>query len=436
MRNKRLLIIDNNTNNDSKYNYNGRVSTLLYSFGNKTRLEDMIDHYSYEYNDICFISKFNKQLLDLVDFKHLNDQYNVNIKIYGEGETDILDCDVCYLMPYEEKLYTNRLDGLHSECTSRYFNFIKIKDGKVYKQAITDKGIKLQEIEGKYYNTYNNIPSLCPFEGWDLKTHTLVLSKLNADTCTKYVSEHKTKAVHVYNKFIEAINNLHGADINILDDEDDCISALRNELIDMIDVRVNPCKNLIKDVIGNNITSFNGMRLSKHESLMTMLNEWFDSYKHKAEFCLVHGDPNTDNCMYAEQSDRVYFIDPRGYFGNLKTLGLGLKDYDYAKFLYGMTGYSNFNSADYISTKVDETNNNIDVFVGNNKERGISTMDIDMLTDDINLKIIIGIIWIKLTSYIINDPIKSVAAYLHGNALLTNYLLEYYRSDEYSHKNK
>lgn len=433
---KRLLIIDNNTNNDSKYNYNGRVSTLMYSLGNKTRLEDLIEHYSHEYIDILIISKFKEQLLDLVKFKKLGDKYNVNIEICDEDSIKIDNYDTLYLIPDSDKLYINRLDGYHSENVTRYFNSIEVDENKVYKKAITPKGIELQEIEGDYYNTYNNVPSLCPFEGWDMKNHVLVLTKLDADTCTKYISDHKSKALHVYDKFVEAVNQLHEMEIDIQDDEEDCINALKNELIDTIDVRVNPCKNLIKNVIGNNITSFNGMRISKHKDLMVMLNQWFDDYKHKAEFCLVHGDPNTDNCMYDEKSDKIYFIDPRGYFGNLNTLGLGLEDYDYAKFLYGMTGYSKFNSADYISTKVDEANNNIDVFVGKNKERGISTLDIDMLTDDINLKIIVGIIWVKLTSYIINDPIKSVAAYIHGNSLLTKYLLKYFRLDEYPYMDK
>lgn len=427
---KRLLIVENNTNNDSKYNYNGRVSTLLYSIGNKTRLEDIIEHYSYEYVDILIISKFKDQLLDIVDFKKLKDKYDVNIGIYEEESTIIYDCDILYETSYSDKLYIDKLDGYHSENVTRYFNSIEVDENKVYKKAITPKGIELQEIEGNYYNTYNNVPSLCPFEEWDMKNHVLVLTKLDADTCTKYVSKHKAKAIHVYNKFVEAVNQLHEMEIDIQDDEEDCINALRNELIDMIDVRVNPCKNIIRDVIRTNISTFNGMRISRHKDLMNMLNNWFDGYKHKAEFCLVHGDPNTDNCMYDEKSDKVYFIDPRGYFGKLKTLGLGLKDYDYAKFLYGMTGYSKFNSADYISAKVDEINNNIDVFVGNSKERGISTLDIDMLTDNIDLKIIVGIIWVKLTSYIINDPIKSVAAYLHGNALLTKYLEEYYKTSK------
>lgn len=422
---ERLLIIDNTTPKNTLHSYNGKVSTLMYSVGNKTRLEQLVEEYSEHYKDIVIISEYANQLNELVEFKGISDKVNV----WNKTNTELYGYDVKYLIPQNDNEFESKMENFHSNNVSRYFNSIEVKDDVVYKKAITDKGIKLQNIEGEYYNAFNNVSSLCPMLGWDMNNHVLHLKKLNAKTCTEYIKEHPSKAVHVYNKFIEAASELHHLDIDIQDDEQDCEEALYNELIDMIDVRVKPCKKLIESI--GTIDTFNNMPVTDHKSLMTMLNRWFDYYKENAKFCLVHGDPNTDNCMYDEDKDKVYFIDPRGYFGTFKTLGYGLLDYDFAKFLYGMTGYSQFNNAPYISVRHEGTN--IDVWVGDNikgrdKVKGISTLNIDMLTENNDIKILVGIIWMKLTSYIINDPIKSVAAYYHGNALLTKYLKEFYKT--------
>lgn len=414
---KKLLIIDNTTPKNSFHSYNGKVSTLMYSVGNRTRLEELVGEYSKTYSDIVVISEYAEQLKELALFKGILGK----VDIWNKANFNLNGYDVKYLIPQSDNEFEGKMKVFHSNNVSRYFNSIEVKGDVVYKKAITDKGVKLQNIEGDYYNAFGDVSSLCPMLNWDKENHTLKLKKLDAKTCTEYIKEHPSKAVHVYNKFIEAINKLHDVKIDILDDEQDCEEALYNELIDMIDVRTKPCKRLIESI--GEIDTFNDMPVTDYKSLMAMVNRWFDHYKENAEFCLVHGDPNTDNCMYDEEKDEVYFIDPRGYFGTLKTLGYGLKDYDYAKFLYGMTGYSQFNNAPYISVRHEYTN--IDVWVGNNT-KGISTLDLDMLTDNVNLKILVGIIWIKLTSYIVNDPIKSVAAYYHGNALLTKYLREFF----------
>ena len=46
----------------------------------------------------------------------------------------------------------------------------------------------------------------------------------------------------------------------------------------------------------------------------------------------------------------MYFIDPRGIFG--ETLLFGLKEYDYAKFLFGLSGYSKFDNMNIKNLKL------------------------------------------------------------------------------------
>lgn len=59
------------------------------------------------------------------------------------------------------------------------------------------------------------------------------------------------------------------------------------------------------------------------------------------EYNLIHGDIHLGNILLDEHN-KLYFIDPRGYFGNTKLFGL--KQYDYAKLLFGLSGYSSFDN--------------------------------------------------------------------------------------------
>ena len=127
-----------------------------------------------------------------------------------------------------------------------------------------------------------------------------------------------------------------------------------------------------------------------------------------------------------DKDGNVIFIDPRGYFGKLKTIGLGMAEYDIAKFCYGLNGYSRFNSAPYVTIEeIDYSDGmNLKLEYPNGDFSSITQIDLDDMPIDTNIKIIVGIIWMKLTSYIINDPMKSVIAYLYGNAICTKYLKE------------
>jgi hypothetical protein len=122
------------------------------------------------------------------------------------------------------------------------------------------------------------------------------------------------------------------------------------------------------------------------------------------------------------------FIDPRGYFGGLNILGFGPKIYDHAKFIYGLTGYSAFNSTPYITTEISRHasgGNDIKVRLADGTLLSPSALLQQVLPmadakySILDIAMMVGIIWLKLTTYIINDPMKAVAAYLQGNAIIT-----------------
>lgn len=71
---------------------------------------------------------------------------------------------------------------------------------------------------------------------------------------------------------------------------------------------------------------------------------------------LIHGDIHLGNIL--EDNDKLYFIDPRGYFGETKLFGL--YEYDYAKLMFGLSGYSVFDNMNIDKLDIEDNNITID----------------------------------------------------------------------------
>jgi hypothetical protein len=82
------------------------------------------------------------------------------------------------------------------------------------------------------------------------------------------------------------------------------------------------------------------------------------------EYCTIHGDPHFSNMI---KGDKVYFIDPRGYFGKTKLFGPA--EYDIGKLVYSLSGFDYFNNDEKFAFYIDGTNisiqmnNNMDAFI-------------------------------------------------------------------------
>lgn len=96
---------------------------------------------------------------------------------------------------------------------------------------------------------------------------------------------------------------------------------------------VNYRKEELKCILENvflHLTSFASSTLD-YDTERNMLKYWF-----------CHGDLNGSNILVNEDSLDVKFVDPRGYFGETKLYGW--KPYEYAKLLYCLYGYDDFNT--------------------------------------------------------------------------------------------
>jgi len=80
------------------------------------------------------------------------------------------------------------------------------------------------------------------------------------------------------------------------------------------------------------------------------------SLKDRNFYNLIHGDIHLGNILL-DKNDNIFFIDPRGYFGESKLFGL--YEYDYAKLLFGLSGYSVFDNM--IINELNIINDNIEI---------------------------------------------------------------------------
>jgi hypothetical protein len=76
-------------------------------------------------------------------------------------------------------------------------------------------------------------------------------------------------------------------------------------------------------------------------------------------FVPIHGDCQFNNILYNIEKDDFIFIDPRGYYGNSDIYGI--PEYDFAKLLFALTGYDEFDNREI--DKLDVNNNNINVHI-------------------------------------------------------------------------
>ncbi len=132
-----------------------------------------------------------------------------------------------------------------------------------------------------------------------------------------------------------------------------------------------------------------------------------------------HGDCNDSNVMYNATTDEIKLIDPRGQFGGVANRVDPI--YEIAKFVYGVTGYSEFNLDKYFMPVVSD---NCDLTWDGLIPNPIDLLDTITIGDkvlDQKVKLAVGLIWCKLPQYISNNPTKSIAAWSIGRAIIEKY---------------
>ena len=343
----------------------------------------IIDNPNQDFCDI-FINNFNnfnvyelKELIDIGDLNKLENYRKNNNKFYK----------------------------------TRYFNeLIEVDNYYLKKQALNEKGLLLMKNETNYYKfiSLTNIKEIFP-EIIEYFENYFIMEKINGTPLylIKDSSEYLSKILKIF----EELHNLKTKEIN----EDEFYSNLKIEFYEKIIQRVENIKPILNYL---DISSINGIKINCNfnEIIQQLFDDITLFYKDKDKnYHIIHGDCNFSNII-VNTDDKIKLIDPRGYFG--KSYIYGIKEYDYSKLIFALSGYDEFNNKDnyYFDYEPKTKNINLNIPI-------IDLMIYEKFFKDFNICLKMAIIhWLGLAEYNKNNIHKCIGSFYYGIYLYNYYI--------------
>lgn len=237
------------------------------------------------------------------------------------------------------------------------FNEIRIEGDIFIKKSKNDEGSKKIQNEILFYKKMLEeqidfkTPKLIDYDTGIIKLEYIPLS----NTLTHIVSN--DNADIYIDKILKELSKLHRYTVyvNANTINTDSVIELKTKILTRYQ-QTNwddiPLFNTIKRVNGVKIKNmYDYVNKINSEAFALIPNFYSDKYS------LIHGDPHAGNILI-DNSDNVYFIDPRGFYGNTQLYGLA--HYDYAKLLFGLSGYSEFDTLPINDLSIQDNNLKID----------------------------------------------------------------------------
>jgi beta-phosphoglucomutase-like phosphatase (HAD superfamily) len=360
----------------------------------------------YDASDNTIIKKPYGNIIGIYYFPNFK-----NIEIF-EPYMDICDC---YLNHYDTfKVYEindlidigdmTKLDSLiqnKNQYITRYFNSItNTSNNTLIKKSLCPYGDTVLLNEMNFYRHYHYLDTFPKIIKYGLNYYEM--ENINGITAHTYFKSSTFKEqVNLIKELLLFIQTFHS---------NDTIPVSKNQLLNDIDIefrlKVNKRLKNVSVIINefNYIKTVNGIEISHSIKYIkeNLYNKVQNYFKNKNEYQTIHGDPHMSNIL---KGDKLYFIDPRGYFGTTKLFGL--PEYDIGKIVYSLSGFDYFNSDAKMHFYIDKTNiivdinNSIDLFINLFNEPSI-LIDMTILH------------WFGLADYNRLNIHKCVSAYFYG----------------------
>ncbi len=318
----------------------------------------------------------------------------------------------------ELKLYKLREEFKKTSINHRHFNELIIKNGNVFKRGVNEQGKHIIENEINWFKYIKNLKVNNDFdlpipEVRSLQKEYYIMEYLeNYITVAEYLNNIEDGKEKIIENIINNVNFIH----SIKEKKVDKIEFKWNlmyESIGKIKERLKDVEKIIESV--GKIEYVNGRRIGSIDNLFEKIKKIIEEYyefnneNKEYKYNIIHGDLNFSNIMIENNSKKIKFIDPRGYFGKSKVYGC--KEYDYAKILYGIYGYdyfqSTFNFQPIGYNKFDKTLNFIIPKININKEF------INKHFQKIHYAFLI-VIWLGLAQYTKNNYWKCICSYYYA----------------------
>lgn len=302
---------------------------------------------------------------------------------------------------------------------TRFFNELKVTGDSIIKRAIIPSYYPIIIKELDWYRKYQelNASDTKPIPKVDFSYEAAFSIKM--EYLEGYVPLHdlldeletkddKQGIKNLYDKIYDAVTNLHNISTIEVPIEQ-FKSDLKKEVVTKILDRCSKIRNLLI----NNTIGLERILYSVYEELYNyaLSSPGYDKESNMMTYHFCHGDLNGSNILVGIKDGQydIKFIDPRGYFGD--TVHYGWAEYDFAKLLYCLFGYDDFNNLPQIY--------GYDVPQIRKTFLDLSTRP--MFLNKPMYKLLVGVIYIGLAGYISQDILKINISFDYGLSLLASY---------------
>lgn len=313
----------------------------------------------------------------------------------------------------EQGLYRTHEYGLIEEWDKlpksrcRPFNSMRIEGDKIYKTAIDDQGRKLAVREVAWYKVlkdthFENIPAIYEYE-------PLCMEKIDGNNIYEYIDIPYQQKRKILEQIIDCLKRVHNLG-SIPSDRESYKEAYLNKTY----TRLEKIMHLVP-FAENNTIIVNGRVCRNIFFNKDKLEELVMEYCPE-EFNLIHGDCTFSNIMLKDDTIPM-LIDPRGYFGNTELYGDAA--YDWVKLYYSL--FSNYDQFNLKRFDLEISESGVELEIASNNWECLEDDFFELLDGEVTkkqMKLLLAIIWLSLTTYAWEDYDSVCGAFYIGSYYL------------------
>ncbi len=309
----------------------------------------------------------------------------------------------------EQPLYKTREYGLYSEWDKlprmrcRPFNKITISGDTLIKEGIDDQGRTLAKREIAWYqklkgDRFEAIPQIYSYE-------PLSMELIDGKNIYEYNYLSADQKRYILDRIVTCLKKVHAMESAEYDE-----ASFKNAYLDKTYERLSKVRDLVPFANDPTVT-VNGRvcrNIFYHQEEVEKLVMQYAP----GQFVLLHGDCTFSNMMLRHDTDPV-LIDPRGYFGLTEYYGDAA--YDWVKLYYSLvSNYDQFNIKRF-SLDIEEDGVKLDI--ASNNWEDMEEYFFELLDGEVTrrqMKILLAIIWLSLTTYAWEDYDSICGAFYNG----------------------
>ncbi len=309
----------------------------------------------------------------------------------------------------EQPLYKTKEYGLYSEWDKlpkmrcRPFNSIRAEGSKIIKEGIDEQGKKLAAREIAWYKklqgkSFDAIPEIYSYE-------PLAMEFIDGKNIYEYTCLPDKQKRYMLDKIVSCLKDVHNMESVPYDE-----ASFRDAYLDKTYDRLKKVRNLVP-FANDPVVTVNGKvcrNIFYHKDETRQLVMQYAP----REFVLIHGDCTFSNIMLRHGTDPV-LIDPRGYFG--KTEFFGDVAYDWVKLYYSLS--SNYDQFNLKRFNLDIGEKEVKLDIASNNWENMEDYFFELLDGEVTrrqMKILLAIIWLSLTTYAWEDYDSICGAFYNG----------------------